>query len=97
MVPSWRHSNVDCSTRRDAVPPIWKVLMVSCVPGSPMACAAITPTASPVETRCPLASKHGANFHFFHTGIFNFLNTLFGHFFACSNQYLIAKRIDYIL
>ena len=32
---------------RDAVPPMWKVRMVSCVPGSPMDCAAMTPTASP--------------------------------------------------
>ena len=32
----------------DAVPPTWKVLSVSCVPGSPIDCAAITPTASPL-------------------------------------------------
>ena len=32
---------------RDAAPPIWKVRMVSCVPGSPIDCAATTPTASP--------------------------------------------------
>ncbi len=31
-----------------AVPPTWKVLSVNCVPGSPIDCAAITPTASPV-------------------------------------------------
>ena len=31
-----------------AVPPWWKVLSVSCVPGSPIDCAAITPTASPM-------------------------------------------------
>ena len=30
-----------------AVPPMWNVRMVSCVPGSPMDCAAMTPTASP--------------------------------------------------
>ena len=30
-----------------AVPPVWNVLSVSCVPGSPIDCAAITPTASP--------------------------------------------------
>ena len=28
-------------------PPVWKVRMVSCVPGSPMDWAAMTPTASP--------------------------------------------------
>jgi hypothetical protein len=27
------------------VPPMWNVRMVSCVPGSPIDCAAITPTA----------------------------------------------------
>ena len=30
-----------------ATPPVWKVRMVSWVPGSPIDCAAITPTASP--------------------------------------------------
>ncbi len=34
-----------------AVPPIWKVRMVSCVPGSPMDCAAMIPTASPMFAR----------------------------------------------
>ena len=32
---------------RDAAPPMWKVRMVSWVPGSPMDWAAMTPTASP--------------------------------------------------
>ena len=35
---------------REAAPPMWKVRMVSCVPGSPIDCAAITPTASPTFT-----------------------------------------------
>ena len=30
-----------------AAPPMWKVRIVSCVPGSPIDCAAMTPTASP--------------------------------------------------
>ena len=34
----------------DAAPPIWKVLMVSCVPGSPIDCAATIPTDSPIST-----------------------------------------------
>ena len=34
----------------DAAPPMWKVRMVSCVPGSPIDCAATTPTASPMCT-----------------------------------------------
>jgi hypothetical protein len=36
---------------REAAPPMWNVRMVSCVPGSPMDCAAITPTASPMLMR----------------------------------------------
>ena len=51
--PSWRASMVVCSALLDAVPPMWKVLMVSCVPGSPMDCAAMTPTASPISTMRP--------------------------------------------
>lgn len=33
-----------------ATPPVWKVRMVSWVPGSPMDWAATMPTASPMET-----------------------------------------------
>ena len=29
------------------IPPVWKVRIVNCVPGSPIDCAAIIPTASP--------------------------------------------------
>jgi hypothetical protein len=36
-------------------PPMWKVRIVSCVPGSPMDCAAMMPTASPVLTMVPRA------------------------------------------
>ena len=32
----------------DAAPPMWNVLIVSCVPGSPIDWAATTPTASPI-------------------------------------------------
>ena len=39
----------------DATPPVWKVRIVSCVPGSPMDWAAMIPTASPVPTRNPVA------------------------------------------
>ena len=38
-----------------ATPPEWNVRMVSCVPGSPMDCAAIIPTASPTCTGWPVA------------------------------------------
>ena len=36
-----------------AMPPVWKVRIVSWVPGSPMDCAAMTPTASPGFTAVP--------------------------------------------
>ena len=39
----------------DATPPVWNVRIVSWVPGSPMDCAAMTPTASPILTGLPLA------------------------------------------
>ena len=38
-----------------ATPPMWNVRMVSWVPGSPIDCAAITPTASPMLTGVPRA------------------------------------------
>ena len=38
-----------------AMPPVWKVRMVSWVPGSPMDWAAMTPTASPGLTGWPTA------------------------------------------
>ena len=37
---------------------MWKVRIVSCVPGSPMDCAAMMPTASPVLTIVPRARGH---------------------------------------
>ena len=40
---------------RPATPPVWNVRMVSCVPGSPIDCAAMMPTASPTPTASPLA------------------------------------------
>jgi hypothetical protein len=42
---------------REATPPVWKVRMVSCVPGSPIDCAAMMPTASPMSTVLPVASE----------------------------------------
>ena len=38
-----------------ATPPVWKVLIVNCVPGSPIDWAAITPTASPISIGLPVA------------------------------------------
>ena len=40
-----------------AMPPVWNVRMVSCVPGSPMDWAAMTPTASPTSMSLPVASE----------------------------------------
>ena len=40
-----------------AMPPVWKVRIVSCVPGSPMDWAAMTPTASPSSIGLPVASE----------------------------------------
>ena len=40
-----------------AMPPVWKVRIVSCVPGSPIDCAAMTPTASPSSIVLPVASE----------------------------------------
>ena len=52
---AFRASSVDCSDTRDAVPPMWNVRIVSCVPGSPIDCAAMTPTACPSSTILPVA------------------------------------------
>ena len=55
-VPSIALSMLDCSVCC-AAPPIWNVLIVSWVPGSPIDWAAITPTASPLFTIVPLAKS----------------------------------------
>ena len=44
-----------CSAIRAAVPPMWNVRSVSCVPGSPIDCAAMMPTASPRSTMSMVA------------------------------------------
>ena len=41
----------------EAEPPVWKVRIVSCVPGSPIDWAAMMPTASPMSTSFPVASE----------------------------------------
>jgi hypothetical protein len=38
-------------------PPVWKVRIVSCVPGSPIDCAAMIPTASPTSHIPPVAQE----------------------------------------
>ena len=52
-VPADLASTWLCTAVRDAAPPMWKVRIVSCVPGSPIDCAAITPIASPTFTGEP--------------------------------------------
>ena len=42
---------------RPATPPVWNVRIVSCVPGSPIDWAAMTPTASPSSIGLPVASE----------------------------------------
>ena len=44
-----------CVMSAPATPPVWNVRMVSCVPGSPIDCAAMMPTASPICASLPEA------------------------------------------
>ncbi len=46
-----------CVMSSPAIPPVWNVRMVSCVPGSPIDWAAMMPTASPTSTSLPVASE----------------------------------------
>ena len=46
-----------CVMSAPATPPVWKVRIVSCVPGSPIDCAAMIPTASPISAISPVARK----------------------------------------
>ena len=54
-VPSFFALMIGCLKVWLAVPPMWNVRIVNCVPGSPIDCAAIMPTASPSFTNCPVA------------------------------------------
>ena len=54
-VPSFFTLMMGCLNVWLAVPPTWNVRMVNCVPGSPMLCAAMMPTASPSLTILPVA------------------------------------------
>nr|ARR75617.1 uncharacterized protein [uncultured bacterium] len=51
ITPSNLAVSVDSTDAEPATPPTWKVRSVSCVPGSPMDCAAMIPTASPLCAR----------------------------------------------
>ena len=44
-----------CVMSAPATPPEWNVRIVSCVPGSPIDCAAMIPTASPISQIEPVA------------------------------------------
>ena len=79
--------------RRGAVPPMWNVRIVSCVPGSPIDCAAMTPTASPSSTMLAgrqvaavalgadaaarLAGQHRADLDLLDAGLLNPLREVF--------------------
>ena len=52
-----RHAADPCVMSSPATPPVWNVRIVSCVPGSPIDCAAMMPTASPTSTSLPVASE----------------------------------------
>ena len=54
-LPSDRARRSASSAMRLEVPPMWKVRSVSCVPGSPIDCAARMPTASPMSTMSMVA------------------------------------------
>ena len=54
-MPSMRRLERRLLGPRCAAPPMWKVRMVSWVPGSPIDWAAMTPTASPMLTGVPRA------------------------------------------
>src|SRR4030095_6856836 len=49
-----RGDDADAPPARCAWPPMWTVRMVSCVPGSPIDCAAMMPTASPSSASRPV-------------------------------------------
>ena len=53
--PSNLTANLFSSEMLPAIPPTWNVRKVNCVPGSPIDCAATTPTASPRCTILPVA------------------------------------------
>ena len=52
---SWIRGRPCVISSDDATPPVWKVRIVNCVPGSPIDWAAIVPTASPTSTASPVA------------------------------------------
>ena len=56
-VPLFFTCTLDSLAAADAAPPMWNVRMVNCVPGSPIDCAAITPTASPWLIKWPRAKS----------------------------------------
>lgn len=49
--PTAIHSHWDIGPSK--APPVWKVRMVSCVPGSPMLCAAMVPLGCPIAASLP--------------------------------------------
>src|SRR6184192_2764318 len=100
-VPVFFASSRDCSETRDAVPPIWKVRIVSCVPGSPIDCAAITPVASPSSTRRPeaafrFAGEHRANLHPFNAGCLNRASQFFRDLLVNVHYHVAVVVLDFL-
>ena len=95
-----------CSTRREAVPPMWKVRMVSWVPGSPMDWAARMPMASPMDTggavaQIPavalgayapprLAGEHRPDLHLLQSGFLDAPGGVFVDLFIGLHQHFIG-------
>jgi hypothetical protein len=52
-----------CVMSAPATPPVWNVRIVSCVPGSPIDCAAMMPTASPISPSCRWPGAAVARWH----------------------------------
>ena len=84
-MPAYAVLEVDCSARRVAAPPMWKVRIVSWVPGSPIDCAAMTPhrladghlaaagqvaaVALDADAALGLAGEHRADLHPVEAGV----------------------------
>src|SRR4026208_31120 len=58
-VPACLASSVDCSLTREAVPPMWNVRIVSCVPRSPHDRPRTPPAATPGPRRAPARRASG--------------------------------------
>ena len=97
----------------DAIPPVWKVRMVSWVPGSPIDWAAMMPTASPMATgwlrwpgwsrstwhrrRFRLAVEDGADLHLGDAGGYNPFGVVFIHHLIPGDQHFAGFGIHHVI